>query len=149
MSTSFVILQTHENVFLCVDSFNRHPRYGNLMYRSMKEFIFLFRQPSYDYRSSSRENMPALVQKCQEWSVNIARKGKLTSNGLRLRLEGKVLKANHVTTDGPFVEIREMLGSFVVVQANNLEEATALAHGPTLEEGGFVKIRPVYGTSSK
>jgi hypothetical protein len=44
------------------------------------------------------------------------------------------------------VEIREMLGGFVVVQADNLDEATTLAHGcPALDTGGSVEIRPIYG----
>lgn len=61
-------------------------------------------------------------------------------------MEGKVVKAGGVVTDGPFVEIRERLGSFIVVKAENLEEAAKLAHGcPALEAGGSVEIRAVIG----
>jgi len=64
---------------------------------------------------------------------------------MRLATEGKVLKAGGVITDGPFVEIREILGSFLVVKADNLEEAVTLAHGcPVLEQGGSVEIRPTF-----
>jgi uncharacterized protein YciI len=71
-------------------------------------------------------------------------KGKLASHGPRLALEGKVLKAGGVITNGPFVEIREMLGSFIVVKADSLEEATTLAHGcPALDANGSVEIRPI------
>ena len=60
-------------------------------------------------------------------------------------MEGKVLKAGGVVTDGPFVEIREMLGSFIVVKADNLDEATTLAHGcPAIDQGGSVEIRPIF-----
>jgi len=51
-----------------------------------------------------------------------------------------------VVTDGPFVEIREILGSFIVVKADNIEEATTLAHGcPALDTNGSVEIRPIFG----
>ena len=111
----------------------------------MKEFLLLFRQPSYDYSKVSPKEMQALAQKWQDWVGGIAAQGKLERTGQRLALEGKVLRAGGVVTDGPFVEIREMLGSFMVVKAESLEEATTLAHGcPALDAGGSVEIRPVY-----
>jgi hypothetical protein len=112
----------------------------------MKEFILLFRQPSYDYSNVSPKEMQALGKKWQDWAAGIVAQGKLVSNGSRLSMEGKVLKAGGVVTDGPFVEIRERLGSFIVVKAENLDEATTLAHGcPALDWGGSVEIRPIFG----
>ena len=111
----------------------------------MKEFALLFRQPSYDYSNSSPDEMKALSKKWQDWAGGIAAQGKLVNNGVRLAIEGKVLKAGGVITDGPFVEIREMLGSFIIVKADSLEDATTLAHGcPAIDAGGSVEIRPVY-----
>jgi len=112
----------------------------------MKEFMLLFRQPSYDYSNTPQEEMQALAKKWQDWVGGIAAQGKLASQGPRLALEGKVLKAGGVVTDGPFVEIRERLGSFILVKADNLEDATTLAHGcPALDAGGSVEIRPIFG----
>ena len=112
----------------------------------MKDFMLLFRQPSYDYSKTSPEEMQAIAKKWKDWSGAIAAQGKLASNGSRLSMEGKVLKAGGVITDGPFVEIREMLGSFIIVKADSLEDATTLAHGcPALDAGGSVEIRPVWG----
>ncbi|AFD05889.1 YciI family protein [Solitalea canadensis] len=112
----------------------------------MKDFLLIFRQPSYDYSTTSAADMQALTKKWQDWVGGIAAQGKLASNGTRLSLDGKVLKAGGVVTDGPFVEIRERLGSFVIVKAENLEEATTLAHGcPALDADGSVEIRPIIG----
>lgn len=111
----------------------------------MKEFMLLFRQPSYDYSKISPKEMEALKAKWENWAGGIAAQGKLAGKGQRLAMEGKVLRAGGVITDGPFVEIRERLGSFVVVKAENLDEATTLAHGcPALDAGGSVEIRPVF-----
>jgi hypothetical protein len=112
----------------------------------MKDFLLLFRQPSYDYSKTSQEEMQAIGKKWKDWAGGIAAQGKLSSNGPRLGMEGKVLKAGGVITDGPFVEIRERLGSFIIVKADSLEEATTLAHGcPALDAGGSVEIRPIAG----
>jgi len=55
------------------------------------------------------------------------------------------LRKGGVITDGPFVEIRERLGSFATVRAENLEEAVTLAHGcPALDADGSVEVRPVF-----
>ncbi|WP_205513719.1 YciI family protein [Longitalea arenae] len=111
----------------------------------MKEFMFIFRQPSYDYSNVSPKEMQALTKKWQDWVGGIAAQGKLGATGLRLATEGKVLKPGGVITDGPFVEIRERLGSFMTVKAENMEEALTLAHGcPALDADGSVEVRPIY-----
>ena len=112
----------------------------------MKDFVLLFRQPSYDYSNTSQAEMQVLTKKWQDWIGGIAAQGKMGSNGYRLDTNGKVLKASGVVTDGPFVEIREMLGSFITIKADSLEDATTLAHGcPALDAGGSVEIRAVWG----
>jgi len=111
----------------------------------MKDFMLLFRQPGYDYSKASKEEMQDIGKKWADWAGGIAAQGRMVSNGNRLALEGKVLKAGGVITDGPFVEIREILGSFIVIKADSLDDATTLAHGcPAIDHGGSVEIRPVY-----
>jgi len=110
----------------------------------MKEFMLLFRQPSYDYSKASPQDWQVMAKKWKDWVESIATQGKFVDNGPRLALEGKVLKKGGVITDGPFVEIREILGSFIVVKADSLDDATTLAHGcPALDTGGSVEIRPI------
>lgn len=111
----------------------------------MKEFMLLFRQPSYDHSNASPKEMQVLSKKWKDWAEGIASQGKIVSHGPRLAMEGKVLKPGGVITDGPFVEIRERLGSFIIVKAENLDEATTLAHGcPAIDADGSVEIRPLY-----
>lgn len=113
----------------------------------MKEFAFLFRQPSFDYSQASPKEMQAIAQKWQSWVQEIEKQGKLSIRGPRLAAEGKVLKPGGVITDGPFVEIRERLGGFIVVKADNIDEAATLAHGcPALDANGSVEIRPLYNS---
>ncbi len=112
----------------------------------MKEFMFLFRLADYDFSKVSPKGMQALAKKWQDWAGGIEAQGRMASKGMRLAMEGKVLRPGGVITDGPFVEIKEKLGSFIIVKAENLEEATTLAHGcPALDTNGSVEIRPIFG----
>ncbi|MBS1778402.1 MAG: transcription initiation protein [Bacteroidetes bacterium] len=111
----------------------------------MKEFVLLFRQPSIDYSDMSPQDMEELSDKWGKWANGIIKQGKLADRGHRLATEGKVLRGAGVVTDGPFVEIKERLGGFIVVRAADLDEATTIAHGcPALSNGGSVEIRPLY-----
>lgn len=111
----------------------------------MKEFVLLFRRPDNEQINSDPEKMNGLEKRWQDWVGGIAAQGKFANGGMRLSMEGKVLKAGGVITDGPFVEIKEKLGGFIVVKADTLEDATTLAHGcPALEIGGSVEIRPLF-----
>jgi hypothetical protein len=47
-----------------------------------------------------------------------------------------------ITTDGPFVETKEALGGFYLVEAANLDEAIALAKQIPMPFGG-IEVRPV------
>lgn len=60
-----------------------------------------------------------------------------TATSIRVR-EGKAL-----VTDGPFAETREHLGGFFLVNAQNLDEAIAIAAQIPGARVGTVEIRPV------
>lgn len=110
----------------------------------MKDFAFIFRQPGANDRSLSEKEIEAIEHRWHDWIGGIAAQGKLSGNGARLTPEGKVLKEGGLITDGPFVEIREILGGLIIVKAENIEEATTLAHGcPAIDLGGSVEIRAV------
>lgn len=55
-------------------------------------------------------------------------------------------RAERPVTDGPFVETKEHLGGFHVIEAANLDEAIEIASRiPTLPAGGTVEVRPLAG----
>jgi hypothetical protein len=45
-------------------------------------------------------------------------------------------------TDGPFMETKEMLAGFLVVEARDLNEAVRIAAGIPLARVGSVEVRP-------
>ncbi len=55
--------------------------------------------------------------------------------------------AEPVVTDGPFVETKEAFGGFYLVEARDLDHATAIARRCPAPGGG-VEVRPVLDTSA-
>jgi hypothetical protein len=49
-------------------------------------------------------------------------------------------------TDGPFIETKEVLGGYYVIEATNYDEAVKLALDHPHLEHGTIEIRQVYGT---
>jgi hypothetical protein len=56
----------------------------------------------------------------------------------------RVANGTTLTTDGPFVAVKEALGGYFVVEADDLDAAIALAaRVPAARMGGAVEVRPV------
>lgn len=111
----------------------------------MKEFLFVYRN---DYKNqpkpSSPEEMEATMKKWMDWMGGIAAQNKLVDKGHPLHGGGKVVKANNVITDGPYTEIKELIGGYTLVKAASLDEAAEMAKGcPILSVGGNVEIREI------
>ncbi len=51
-----------------------------------------------------------------------------------------------VVTDGPFVDTKEVVAGFYVIEARDLDAALEIAgRNPALRQGGGVEVRPVRG----
>ena len=48
------------------------------------------------------------------------------------------------TTDGPFIETKEQMAGFVLIEARDLNEAIELAARIPLAEIGTIEVRPAY-----
>ena len=46
-------------------------------------------------------------------------------------------------TDGPFMETKEMLGGFILIEARDLNQAVRIAAGIPLAKLGSIEVRPV------
>lgn len=56
----------------------------------------------------------------------------------------RVADGQTLATDGPFVETKEALGGYYLLEAENLDEALAMAARiPAARLGGAVEVRPV------
>jgi len=111
----------------------------------MKDFVLIFRGVNDDPSNHlSPQQRQEFMADWQNWMGGIAAQGKLSNMGYRLSTEGNTLKADNITTDGPFAEIKEILTGVTIIKADTLEEANELAKGcPILKIGGSVEVRGV------
>jgi hypothetical protein len=58
----------------------------------------------------------------------------------------RVADGRTLTTDGPFMESREVLGGYYLYEADDLDAAIALAARiPAARFGGAIEVRPLFG----
>ena len=56
----------------------------------------------------------------------------------------RVQDGRTLTTDGPFAAVKEALGGYLVLEADNLDSAIEIAaHVPAARLGGAVEVRPI------
>ena len=113
----------------------------------MSEFVYLFRIGAAEQRQAmgTPEHAQQSMQLWLAWMHELEAKGHLANRGLPLERAGKVVRGKErQITDGPYVEIKDMVAGFIVIEARDLAQAVELSSGcPMLEGGGSVEIRPV------
>ena len=108
----------------------------------MKEFMMIFRTDK-DRPKPSPEQMQGMIKQWQDWIGGIAAQGKFVATNA-LGFQGKTVHADTTITDGPYAEVKEIVGGYIIVKAENLDAAVALSDGcPTLAIGGKVEVRDV------
>jgi len=91
----------------------------------------------------SEEQMQLIMSEWQSWIKGIAANGKFSGTN-RLYPEGRTLKPGNIVTDGPYAEVKEMIGGYLIVKADSLEEAVKMAEScPNIKYGGNVEVRTV------
>jgi hypothetical protein len=113
----------------------------------MSEFVYLFRTTESDRQAAMGDPEAAKRSMAvwMAWIRDLEAKGKLKERGKPLAPTGRLMRGKkRLVTDGPFVEAKDIVLGFMVVDARDLAEATELASGcPMLDGDGTVEIRPV------
>lgn len=109
----------------------------------MTEFMMIFRSEPQNAEKPSPEQMQNSIKSWQDWIGGIAAQGKFVSTNA-LGSNGQTVSANGMVTDGPYVEVKERVGGYIIVKADDMEDAVKLSKGcPVLSLGGKVEVRDV------
>ena len=113
----------------------------------MSEFVYLFRIGAAQQREAmgTPEHAQQSMRVWLAWMGELEAKGHLKNRGQPLEPEGKVVRGRQkAVTDGPFVEVKDLVAGFITIAARDLAQAVELSTGcPILEGGGSVEVRPV------
>ena len=115
----------------------------------MTKYLFLYRSPSDAPRP---QQSPADMQEAMaHWSAWKAKFEKqILDMGDALTRAGAVCRTDGVT-DGPYIEGKEVIGGYMIVETRSLEEAIQIANeGPMMRSpGASIEIRALAGRAPK
>ena len=108
------------------------------------EYMLLFRGKDWD-QGLSPEELEQVMNRVMAWFEGLKQQGKVKA-AQPLGRSGRNIsgKKGRPVADGPFAESKEAVGGYLVLEAKDLDEATAIAKTcPTLEYGISIEVRPV------
>ncbi len=90
----------------------------------MNQFLIIVRGS--DHSVASPEQMQKRMALFGEWVQKVLN-GKYVSGAPLEEADGRLLKSKtEVLTDGPFIESKEMISGYVIIQAEDIQEAVEL-----------------------
>ena len=110
----------------------------------MNEYALIMRHQD-GSKVASPEQMQVWMKQTMDWIGGIAAQNKFVS-GTGLPFEdARVVNHDKVVTNGPFGDIKETIGGFIIVKAESADEAAEFAKGcPVLQgEGNTVEVRKI------
>jgi hypothetical protein len=113
------------------------------------KFMLLFAANEDEWMEMDSDQRDAAIGRIGQWFGEHARSGRIVegrrlqgrtaARTVRLGPAGRSSRA--AVTDGPFVETKEAIGSYAIVEAADMDEALAIAE--SWPAGGMVEVRPI------
>lgn len=102
--------------------------------------------------SADEERTQAAMQEINAWWEKWAAEGKVVEGGAELdsvrtaKTISRGPDGQPLVTDGPYVELKDVVGGFINLRADDIDEAVAIAAGwPGIATfGDKVEVRPVF-----
>lgn len=114
------------------------------MQTKASQFMLFFRGTHWD-AGLSPEELQKVMAHVLGWFEKLKRDGRLKA-GQPLGPQGRIISGGkgRSVLDGPFPESKEAVGGYLLIQAADFDEATAIAKAcPTLDYGIAIEVRPV------
>jgi hypothetical protein len=110
----------------------------------MPKFLFIYRDPAEPRPQPSPEEMQAFLGLWGEWFQKFG--PKIKDGGDGLLPTGRVLKPGGQVVNGPYIETKEMIGGFSVIEVDHYEAAVEVAREcPISKIGSAIEIREFAG----
>jgi hypothetical protein len=112
----------------------------------MERFLFIIREDLAKLGKRSEEERYDVIREMDIWVKSLVKK-RIYEGGDALRIEGTYISKNKVVSDGPFIEAKEGISGFIIVDANDLADATSIAQTCPLVHSGqmAIEVRQLMG----
>jgi hypothetical protein len=104
---------------------------------SNKKYMCILRSNSGNCEKPSPSDMEQMFAKYQQWQEKFA--DNISDMGGKLGESGSVVRQDGVT-DGPFIELKEIIGGYMMLTATSLEEAEAVIKASPMVDSENVSI---------
>jgi hypothetical protein len=110
----------------------------------MSQYLILIYEDEAGYATASPEVMNEVMEAHNQFSTQVEQRGAklLGGEALQPTTTATSVRGGTEVTDGPFVETKEALGGYYVIEAPDLDTALAVATSCPARFGG-VEVRPV------
>lgn len=110
----------------------------------MKKYLLLLHEDAEQMSRLSPKEMEELVSAHLQWATKLGESGIMLS-GEGLQESGtQIVGKECIIKDGPYMESKEMIGGYYLLQAESLEAVIAIAKEcPCHLWGGTTEIRPI------
>jgi hypothetical protein len=111
------------------------------------QYILLIYEREADWQTFSEQQQNAFFQEYMTFTEDIKKSGHYRAgDGLQPVATATTVRVRNgktMLTDGPFAETREQLGGYYLIEAENLDEATAIAARIPSARHGSIEVRPL------
>jgi hypothetical protein len=110
----------------------------------MDQYVLIMRHQD-GKKLASPEQMQQWMKQTMDWIGGISAQNKFVAGTGLVFDEARVVKSNKVVTNGPFGDIKETIGGYIIVKAESIDEAVEFAKGsPVLQgEGNSMEVRRI------
>ena len=110
----------------------------------MKQFMLFLREDLDEIRNTPEKESQRQIEIMVGWVEQLSKSGSFVS-GEPLEPEYRIARKDEIIYDGPFIETKEAVSGYLIINAESLEQACEIAQGCPLI-GMVVKsieVRPV------
>jgi hypothetical protein len=107
-------------------------------------YMLLYRSDEW-YKKLSHAELRKLMNQNKAWIESLTAQGK-AKPGRALERSGAIVSGSNgkFVTDGPFAESKEVIGGYLVLDVETMDEAISIAQSsPGLAWGGSIEVRPI------
>ena len=95
--------------------------------------------------SHAPDATPDDLSECDDHAAELTASGSMVAAYALTPRDMATSVRGHTITDGPFVDSKEIVAGFYILEAPDLDAALAIARtNPVVHDGGGVEIRPVH-----
>ena len=113
----------------------------------MQEFVLIIRLDELPEIKFTPDEIGAKMKNFENWMGDLIARDILVNPGNRLAEDSRIIR-NGLITNGPYVEIKEIIGGFIIIRANSIDEAAEIANTAPLDENGTIEVRKIYSDNN-